>query len=301
MKNFVLLLISFSLALVSYAEYQYNVYINSDGVFKKYPQEEWASENLPPLEFRDHTVKPGCINYVSTKLGFLPDEWYVWKTDDNEFFFVFKSFSDDIIYVFAYRDAEILPAETVEDQLRQIGYEYEKHFGWIIREKALKGRIRQSFLEDVLKQKSVGGTLTENRNGYEYHFKDGFLDSYKSLDGLNEKARRYKGTSLYAGVERNAKRKHNLEKDVIKEINFQFACMKMMPDEHSHLAFNQVYDYNFALIWFSIYGVSNKGKLEDFQLIAPDATPIDIAGNKITMTWGSNIFYFENGVLKSVK
>ena len=74
-----------------------------------------------------------------------------------------------------------------------------------------------------------------------------------------------------------------------------------MPVEHIKLAYNQVYDYNIALVWFSIYGVSNEGELEDFQLIAPDATPIDIAENKITMTWGSNIFYFENGVLKSVK
>lgn len=297
MKNFVLLLISLSLALVSYAEY--NAYVNSDGVFKKYPREQWASKNLPTLEIGSDTIKPGCIAYLPTKWGFLDDEWYVWSTDDFKFSFAFKSFSDDIIYIFADSDAEILPAETVTGQLS--GYEYEKVFGGYTRGEALKGRIRQSFLEDVLKQKSVDGTLTDNRNGYVYHFKDGFLDSYKSLDGLSEAARDWKDSRIYTIVERNAKRKHNFEKDVIKEINFQCTCLNRMPVEHIKLAYNQVYDYNIALVWFSIYGVSNEGKLEDFQLIAPDATPIDIAGNKITMTWGSNIFYFENGVLKSVK
>lgn len=297
MKSFLLLVISFTIALFSCAET--NAYLNCDGVFKKYPKEQWKSNNLPPLEIQGEIRKPGTIAYIPTKLGFLPDEWYMWFTNDYKFTFVFKSFSDEIIYILTDSDAEIISAETIARRLSD--FDYEKDFGDRERSKILEGRIRQSFLEDVLQQKSVGGTITDNRNGYVYHFKDGFLDSYIPLDGLSEIARSFKDYEIYTIIEKNAKRKHNTEEDAVKEINFQFACMYMMEPKHIKLAYNRVYDYNIALVWFAIYGVSNSAKLEDFQLIAPDATPFDIAGNKITMTWGSNLFYFENGVLKSVK
>lgn len=296
MRSLLSLIVSFSIALFSYAET--NAYLKSDGVFKKYPKEQWASTNLPPLEFRGESLKPGAIAYIPTKLGFLPDEWYMWFTNDYKFTFVFKSFSDEIIYILANSDAEIISTETIADQLRD--FDYEKDFGGMERNSALEGRIRQSFLEKVLQQKSVDGILTDSRNGYVYYFKDGFLDSYTPLDGLSEIARSFKNYEIYTIIEKNAKRKHNIEEDVVKEINFQFACMSTMKLEHVKLAYNQVYNYNIALVWFAIYGVSNNARFDDFSLIAPDATPVDIAGNKITMSWGSNLFYFENGVLKSV-
>lgn len=296
MKSFILLVISFSIALFSSAET--NAYVNIDGVFKKYPKEQWESKNLPQLELRGQPLNPGAIAYIPTKLGFLPGEWYMWSTDDYTYIFVFKSFSDEIIYILADNDAETLPAETIADKLRN--FDYEKEFGKKL-SYVLKDKIRQSFMEDVLQQKSTDGTITDNRNGYIYKFKDGFLDSYIPLDGLSDIAREFKGSEIYTIIEKNAKRKHRVKEDVVKEINFQFSCLYVMPPEHFKLAYNNTYNYNIALIWFAIYGVSNNAKFEDFQLIAPDATPIDIAENKITMSWGSNLFYFENGVLKSVK
>lgn len=267
-------------------------YIKTNGGnFELYPNNSWCDDDLPAIGEEEY--KPGTIGYIPTKLGYLSDEWYMWLTCDMEVV-IFKSFSTDIIAILLNSEKEI--SDSLINSLLE-GFNYNKEFKI---EDALRGKIRQCFIEEVLHKKAVEGKIVDEINGYTYAFTNGLISSWAANDGIQGYAKEFKDTPLFEMIKSNAKRKHTLDKDAIEEINFQFECFAKMQPHQIKLAYNKNLNYNIALVWFALYGVAAQAPLNKFLLCVPDAEPIDIATNSITLKWGSNLFKFDNEVLTEV-
>ncbi len=276
--------------VLSWTAYKYD-----NGVFALYPDSLWSNKDLPLVG--SPGFKPGAIGYIPAKLGYLDDEWYVW-TNENIDAVVFKAFTQTPICV-------LINAENKSNQLNEKEYEklisdfnYNNEFNV---ERAVRGKIRQTFMEEALHQTATDNCIVDDTSQFKYVFKDGYLINAESLDGLVGLARRFKGTDIFRIIQKNALDKHNDTILALKEVNFQFYCLERMAPEHFRLAYNDVYDYNIALVWFSLYGVANKAKLSEFMMCVPDAKPLDISTGSVTLGWGSNIFVFENDILIAVK
>lgn len=291
MKNFIACLFLIASCLNAYP---WTAYINKNGVFTKVPIKEWKSVNLPKMG----KFKPGSIGYLPTKLGFLPDEWYDYMNNDNDVI-IFKSFTQEPICVldFSESNSDILRPEEYAKKIKD--FDYKKEFLSLYDPSDKK--MRASFLEKVLKTSVSGDSLVDNINGFTFYFKNGVTYKAKSNDGLNKWARYFKQSQVFKYIEQNAYRKHNSREDAIKEINFQCICFSKMKPEHFELAFNSTYNYNLALVWFALYGVEAKATLSDFLFCVPDAETISANRNTIKLSWGYDIFVFQNDILVDVR
>lgn len=270
-------------------------YINDGDKFSLYPDSLWGKPNLPIIG--EEGFKPGTIGYIPTKLGFLGDEWYVWLSANTDAV-VFKSFTQMPICVLINTDNSDPHLTSRQFQELVAKFNYNESFSV---ERAAKGVVRKSFMEEALGVKAVNNAISDSTNGYTYYFENGYLSSADPLDGLTEFARRAKGSQIFDIIQNNAVRKHGNGALALKEINFQFWCIANMPPEHFRLAYNNRFNYNIALVWFALYGVENNAQLSDFMAYVPDAETIEVSKDSIIMGWGSNLFIFKNDILVSVK
>lgn len=281
------------LCLLTQQAYSGTAYIKSeDGTYILYPDSAWKNQSLPNLG----DYKPTSIGYIPTKLGYLENEWYLYISEQA--FVVFKAFSTDIICIIYDTDNQdsVLTQSQINELLED--FDYNRTFKI---EQALNGEIRQSFMEKTLNKKAINNSIVDEVNGYTYTFSNGMLSSWFANDGIQGFAKEYKGSKLYNIIESNAKRKHQSRDEIVEEINFQFVCFANMRPAHLKLATSRKYNYNMALVWFSIYGIGDeKATLDNFLLCVPDAEPMDVSDKSITLSWGTNLFKFRDGMLVKV-
>ena len=254
---------------------------------------KWMVTTLPNIG----DAKPGSPIYYGLTQGYLSDELYLYLDDDCKYFFIFKSFSDKPYYVICLKNnANTLNVDSVNLALKKYDYnEAFVHYGGL--KNALKGKIRKSFLEEVVSKKAINNKLIDEFNGYEYTFTNGYLTSYKPLDGLSEEAREFKNHSLFPVIKANAERKHHSKEDIYKEINFQFHCIYQMTSTQVRLAYNDKFNYNIALVYFILH---KNVTLEDFTFYVPEAKTEEITDNSVILSYKSMLFIFQNNRLEKV-
>lgn len=271
---------------------EWTAFLNKGGNFELYADSLWRGETLPKIG----DFKPGTLGYIPSKLGYQHGEWYTWLSPNSDAV-IFKSFTKKPICVLVSSDEK--PQNFSHQQYEKIisTFDYDKDFKLGF---TLKKKIRQSFLEDVIGHKAVKGILTDSINGYKYSFENGYLSSAESLDGLSETARSLKGSRIFSIIEKNAEAKHYDRSQIIDEINAQCWYFANLPEEYVQLAENDVYNYNFALIWFALYGVESNTTLKEFLFLVPDAQTVSISQRRVVMNCGANMFVFQNDVLTKV-
>lgn len=273
------------------------VYDSKTKQYQYVDNKQWCDPSLKGYKIDGGIAKPGCIIYYGLKNGYTCDELYTWYNNkDYNYFFVLKAFTSDIYYVVVTNDVK--PDEFNNEYVNGLfkDFVYENDFD---KKSALNGKIRQTFLENIVGKKAVNGVLEDTVNEYKYKFKNGYLSSYTLLNGLSYDANQYINTKIGQIIKRNAETKHTNKNDIIKEINFQFWCLFNMPTDEVKLAYNDIYKYNIALIYFSLY--KKNVTLSEFKFYVPNANTIEVAGNKIILSYGSMIYIFTNKILTDVK
>ena len=182
-KYFFLFILLCPLSAISWTAY---IYDDNKDVFTLYPDSLWSAKNLP-LAGEDE-FRPGTIGYIPTKLGYLEDEWYMWFDENNDVV-VFKAFTQ--VPICALVTTEFPNGLLGKDEYNNLisGFDYKATFKI---DRAIKGKIRQKFMEKALGQTAVDNCIADNVNQFRYYFKDGYLIDAESYDGLVGYAREFK-------------------------------------------------------------------------------------------------------------
>lgn len=291
MKKIILSLVFVIVSVTSFGKslFTFNQFTNN---WEYVDSIKWAVTTLPSIK----DAKPGSPIYYGLTQGYLSDELYFYLDDDCKYCFMFKSFSDKPYYVICLtNNSNTLNVDSVNYALSK--FDYNKDFSNYRRKTILKGKVRQKFLEEVVGKKAINHKLIDELNEYEYTFTNGYLTSYKPLDGLSEEAREFKNHSLFPVIKANAERKHHSKEDIYKEINFQFHCVYQMTSTQVRLAYNDKFNYNIALVYFILH---KNVTLEDFTFYVPEAKTEEITDNGVILSYKSMLFVFKNNRLEKV-
>lgn len=296
MKRFILCLVFAIVSISTFASESSLFVLNTKTHKYEYVDStEWKTANLQPIG----DVQVGAPIYYGVKNGYTSDELYVYMT--NNCFFVLKSFTSQIYYVIVLENVTSISVEDVNRNMTE--FDYDKVFvDYGTRKYKLKGKIRQSFMEEILDKKAVNNKLIDNFNKYEYTFKDGWLISASTLSGLSEDAEKYLDSPMGKKIKYNAEQKHFKKEDVYKEINFQFECLFALDPKAINIVKNEIINYNAAIVYFFFFYHKYEVTFDKFKFYAGKYKIKEKTNNQTIVEWNDIMqFTFENNILIDTK
>lgn len=202
----------------------------------------------------NYSMTNRSYNNLLSYLGYSSGKYYFWDENRESITVFFKILSSDVIALLTEKDLGVsLSKEKVNRILNDNNYKYKEAYDAYDVEDDLKRGIKGKylnvqFIESATHSKCVNNVIKDNLNGYEYHFKNGIMVSYKSLDGYNKWAKYYMGEWWFSKLKEIAESKFTNEKDIVAYINMQCDyCAEIERDWLYERNIKQ-YDYNFGLI-----------------------------------------------------
>ncbi|WP_396637389.1 hypothetical protein [Maribacter sp. R77961] len=181
-----------------------------------------------PVEIK---VEKKSINNICKFLGYNSEEFYTYNDydlkDSKVFIVIFKSFSDQLVCVLTDDNIESITQKDVDNYL--VNFNLKDDFDSYDIESTLEDGVKNKSLSKKF-MSEVFNNQTANANsfiamdiGYELHFTNGVLSSYKPSDGLNKWAKSWKNEmpERYRQYYNEASSYQTNENDILNELNIQ--------------------------------------------------------------------------------
>lgn len=220
----------------------------------------------------NYSMTNRSYNNLLTYLGYRPGKYYFWDENRESITVFFKILSSDVIALLTEKDLGVsLSKEKVNRILNDNNFKYKEAYDAYDVEEDLKRGIKGKylnvqFIESATHSKCVNNVIKDNLNGYEYHFKNGIMASYKSLDGYNKWAKYYMSEWWFPKLKEIAESKFTNEKDINAYINMQCDYCAEIGNNWLYDSKIQSYNYNFGLMcmdynYDNFYNLNDKKKI----------------------------------------